>query len=110
MRLRERADTSRQGLGARLGLLAMSDEARAEYDLQFRQLFFYLTANGQSVRAKISKDLCFFLSYGIFGLSVADSNCIEGHRGFGRAFRCTLISVWRILSTILLFFSSREES
>ena len=39
-RLRERADASvrRPGLGARL--LAMSDEARAGYDLQFGQRFF----------------------------------------------------------------------
>ena len=38
--LRERADASvrRAGLGARL--LATSDEARAGYDLQFRQGFF----------------------------------------------------------------------
>ena len=43
--LRERADTSvrRPGLEARL--LAMSDDARAGYDLQFRQWFFYLTIN-----------------------------------------------------------------
>ena len=48
--LRERADAPvrRPGLGARL--LAMSDDARAGHNLQFRQRLFYLTINGEPFR------------------------------------------------------------
>ena len=66
-RLRERADASvrRPGLGARL--LATSDEARAGYDLQFRQRFF-LSDNQRGAVSdwRNTHYLSFFLSNGIF--------------------------------------------
>ena len=81
------ASVRRPGLGARL--LAMSDEARAGYDLQFRQRFFLSDNQRVDVsRLEDSNRLLFFLSNGIFSrLSVADLNCNQRDRGFGRIFR-----------------------
>ena len=70
-------------------LLAMSDEARAGCDLQFRQRFFLSDNQRVDVsRLEDSNRLLFFLSNGIFSrLYVADLNRNKRDRGFGHIFR-----------------------
>ena len=87
--LRERADASvrRPGLGARL--LATSDEARAGYDLQFRQRFFLSDNQRVAVLDWRIRIACasFLAAEDSSRIDVADLNCNKRDSGFGRIFR-----------------------